>query len=301
MAVADFEEKTYEVAYDVEMSAGHGPAPWAPGQVLEHIVGFDAAASPDPAHPLWRVLGAPRPKGLVLLPDHWDGLPGRRPAKTRLPSNPVSFLVQFKRPEFIRSHAGKQWKLWHLPYYRFKIDSAQQRTLKQLEANTAGEAVVRYAAPAFVTNQAMEIARLTGNVIASSGHVSPTALSGHSVWTYLNAGSAGRANPTGRERRFDRLSDLFREPDDYDASLPLGAPSAVTAFDSIGAHVESLARAALNRRPELRKIINAWTRELLQEGVLPETAVAAGDFAAVQTLMSRLGASWWLFDRNGLI
>jgi hypothetical protein len=171
MTVADFEEKTYEVAYDIELSAGAGLTPWAPGQVLEHLVGFDAAASPDASHVLWRVLGAPRPDGLVLLPEHWTGAPGRRPARKRLPSNPVSFMVQFKRPEIIRSHAGKQWRLWRKPYFRFKLDPTQQRTLKRLEKNTVGDAIVRYAAPAFVTDQEMDIARLSGQVISSSGHV----------------------------------------------------------------------------------------------------------------------------------
>ena len=301
MTVADFEEKTYEIAYDIEMSTGAGPTTWAPGQVLEHLLGFDAAASPDASHPLWQVLAASRPKGLVLLPDHWEGLPGRRPAKRALPSNPVSFMVQFKRPELIRGHAGKQWKLWRAPYYRFRIDSVQQRTLKQLEANTVGEAIIRYAAPAFVTNQAMDIARVSGQVIASSGHVSPSTLSGHSVWTYVNAGSSGRANPTGRESRFERLSDLFRERANYAESPPLGASSAITAFDTIGPHVERLAGASLYRRPELRRIVNAWRRQLLQKDVRPETAAAVSSFAAVQTLMSRVGASWWVFDRNTLV
>jgi len=301
MTIADFEEKTYEIAYDVEMSTGAGPTPSAPGQVLEHLVGFDAAASPDASHPLWRVLGAPRPKGLVLLPDLWKGLPGRRPAQRLLPSNPVSFMVQFKRPEFIRSHAGKQWKLWHRSYYRFKIDPAQQRTLKELETNTAGEAIVRYAAPSFVTNQEMDTARISGLVLASSGHVSPATMSGHSVWTYVSAGSSGRVNPTGDESRFDRLSDLFRERDNYDESPPLGAPSDVTAFDAMGQHVETLAQAALSRRPELRRSVDGWRRQLLEEAIPPATAVAVSNFAAVQNLMSRVRASWWVLDRNALL
>jgi hypothetical protein len=301
MAVAHFEEKTYEIAYDVEMGKGPGPTPWAPGQILEHLVGFDAAANPDPSHPLWRVLGAPRPKGLVLLPDHWAGLPGRRPARKRLPSNPVSFIVQFKRPEFIQSHAGKQWRLWRTPYYRFKIDAYQQRTLKRLEDNSAGGAIVRYAAPAFWTNQAMDAARLSEQVIASSGHVPPSELVRHTAWTYVAAGWAGRANPTGKERRFERLRDLFLEPEQYEPSQSLGIPSDITAFDAMGFHVQTLARAAQLREPTLRQIVNEWRRELLRDGVQPATAVAAGNFAAVQSLVSRVGASWWVFDRNAVL
>jgi len=210
-------------------------------------------------------------------------------------------MVQFKRPEFIRSHAGKQWKLWRRPYYRFKVDAAQQRTLKRLETNTAGEALVRYAAPAFSTNQAMDLARLSEQVITSSGHVAPSTMTGHTVWTYVSAGSGGKPNPTGEERRFDRLSDLFREPDDYEQSQSLGTPSDITAFDAMGLHVETLARAALAREPQLRRTVNEWRRELIRENIRPATVVAVVNFAAVQSLVSRIGASWWLFDRNALI
>jgi hypothetical protein len=62
-------------------------------------------------------------------------------------------------------------------------------------------------------------------------------MSGHSVWTYVSEGSSGRANPTRDESRFDRLSDLFRERDNYDESPPLGTPSDITAFDTVGEHV----------------------------------------------------------------
>jgi hypothetical protein len=300
MAVADFEEKTYEIAYDVEMSKGGGPTPWAPGQVLEHLVGFDAAANPDPSHQLWRVLGAPRPKGLVLLPNHWLGLPGRLPSRRQLPSDPVSFMVQFKRPEFIRSHAGKQWKLWGTPYYRFKIDPAQQRTLKRLEANTSGAAIVRYAAPAFSTNQAMDRARMSDQVITSSGHVAPSVMTGHAAWTYVAAGSAGRPNPTGEEHRFDQLSDLFREPDGSEQLQSPGTTTDIAAFDALGVHIEVLARAALAREPNLRRTVNAWRRELIRENVSPATIASVVNFGAVQSLMSRIGASWWVFDRDSL-
>ncbi|WAB80609.1 hypothetical protein OVN18_08510 [Microcella daejeonensis] len=301
MVFAEFEEKTYEIAYDIELSRGGGVTPWAPGQVLEHLVGFDAAADPDASHPLWRVLGASRPKGLVLLPDHWIAPSGRRPTSRQLPSNPISFLVQFKRPEFIRSHAGKQWKLWGTPYFRFKVDAAQQRTLKRLETNTAGEAIVRYASPAFSTNAAMDVARWDGKVIVSSGHVAPTTMAGHSAWTYVSAGAAGRPNPTGEEHRFDRLSDLFREPDDYEKPQPLGARSEVATVDAIKSHVEVLAGAAMTREPHLRRVVDEWRRELLREGVAPGMVNSVGQFAAVQSITARLGASWWILDREALI
>jgi hypothetical protein len=90
-----FEEKSYEIAYSVELGRGIGGSltVFAPGQVLENILGFDSAAAPGPSHPLWQVLGLPRPPGLSMVPALWSG--GTTPASGHLPSYPVSvFAVQ---------------------------------------------------------------------------------------------------------------------------------------------------------------------------------------------------------------
>ena len=48
MVAATFEEKTYETAYNIELAAGRGGnlRIFSPGQVLEKLTGFDAAADP---------------------------------------------------------------------------------------------------------------------------------------------------------------------------------------------------------------------------------------------------------------
>jgi hypothetical protein len=125
-------------------------------------------------------------------------------------------------------------------------------------------------------------------------------MSGHSVWTYLAAGSAGMANPTGHESPFDRLSDLFSDPDVYDESRPVAIASDVATFDAISGHVETLANAALDRQPEVRRIVRAWRLQLLQRDIPPATVATVCNLAAVQTLMSRVRASWWVLDRNAL-
>lgn len=301
VVAAYFEEKTYEVAYDVELASGSGGVPnvYAPGQVLEHLLGFDAAANPDPTHVLWRVLGTPRPRGVALVPDHWVGLPGARRRQSGLPSNPISFVVQYKRPEHLRGHRARQWHMWRNPYYRFAIDPAQQRVLKRLEINLLGEAIVRYAAPAFHTNEEMDTARLKSEVILRSGHVAPSDLVGHSVWTYRTPGHSGRANPQGTERGFQRLSDLFMEPEDFDPSPPVG--SALFQFDPYAAHVRRLAEVVTDREPTLRRLLDLWGRALSNRQIPPRDIQTSLAFAAVQSMVNRLGASWWILDRNAVI
>jgi hypothetical protein len=299
VVVAQFEEKTYEIAYDIELSSGAGGTPtlWAPGQVLEHLLGFDATGDPQPDHVLWTVLTAPRPPGIVLLSSFWPGLP--KAAAAQLPSRPASFIVQYKRPEYLHGGRAKQWSFWRAPYFRFKIDSGQQRVLKRLEVKLGREALVRYAAPAFHSSQQLEIAQMQRSVITQSGHVPPSALAGHSAWTYQYPGNAGRANPGGETHAFYRLEDMFSEPrEGDDTSNPISA--ALVSIDGVAEHVSDVARAVTLHEPQLRKALQLWRREL-QHFELTHTDVSrAVDFAAIQTMMSRLGASWQVLDSRTL-
>jgi hypothetical protein len=74
VAWAEFEEKEYEVASAVELAMGasaFGPV-FSSGQILEELLGHDAAAHPPRDHVLWQVLEVPRPAGERLVPAHWS-------------------------------------------------------------------------------------------------------------------------------------------------------------------------------------------------------------------------------------
>jgi hypothetical protein len=121
-------ERSYEIAYCAELASGPGRAPalFAPAQVLEKILGFDAAAGPPSGHVVWKVLGLPRPAGVSLLPGLWAG--GARPKAASLPRYPVSLFFQFKRSEYLHGGRAKQWRMWgKSPYYRFARTKHQQQ------------------------------------------------------------------------------------------------------------------------------------------------------------------------------
>jgi hypothetical protein len=90
MGRAEFAEKEYEIAMSIELCSGlaRGSRIYPAGQVLEEILGYDAAADPRREHLIWAVLAAPRPRGIRLVPEHWD--PGKRPPAERLPPTSVS-------------------------------------------------------------------------------------------------------------------------------------------------------------------------------------------------------------------
>jgi hypothetical protein len=203
-------------------------------------------------------------------------------------------IIQYKRPEYLRGARAAQWRLWHSPYYRFTRDSTQHSVLKRLELNLANEAIVRYASPAFHTLAEFDLAQMRGTVIKETGHVAPSVLASHKVWTYREPGQDGRGNPDGPWRRFEPLGALFdyveHEPDVQATTQELAL------FDGLSQHLRRMADVAADREPELRRVIARWRRGLesvgLPEGVLSPLV----DFVTVQSLLQRIGAGWFLAD-----
>lgn len=290
MPRAEFEEKEYETAALVELGthgSPHRPV-FSSGQVLEKILGYDAAADPDPTHPIWQVLALPRPPSLRLLPSHWPL--GASPPATRLPRVPISLLLQFKRPEYLRGPAAKQWHRWRKPYFRFSRRAFQHRVLLRMERSCQGQAVVRYAAPAFWTVTELEARHLSRKVLSSSGFVSPSTLGSHQVWTYTQPGVKGFGNPDGARTRFETLDELFAGQ----INARYGVLARVESDDPYSAHLQLLGTAAVDREPQLRADLRRWRRRI-ESSVpnLPDATVAdLLRYVAVQSLAHRLGSAW---------
>lgn len=296
MSWAQFEEKEYELAANIELAAS--PTGWGPvfssGQVLEAIVGYDAVADPSPTHPLWQVLNARRPPGIVLVPAHWA--PASRPPANRLPSSLVSLIVQYKRPERMVGHTAGQWKSWGEPYFRFTIDTKQQSVLLRLQQQLGQYAVVRYAGPAFWLRGHFEAALLRHSVLTESGFVGPDVMAGHRVWSYVQPGTIGRTNPDRTRRTFEDLSDL---------RLRVSEPTKATGReiekpDDLFAHLKRLGAAARDRQPMLRAALLRWQRVFDREEITlsKQQRQAVIDLASVASLLHARGGSWYLLSRS---
>lgn len=296
MVVAGFEEKTFEVAYCIELAVGIGGQPqvYSPGQVLEKLLGFDAASDPNPHHVLWAVLALPRPHGVQLIPPLWGASKAAQPPAAALPSYPISVFLQFKRPEYLKGPTAKQWKMWHHPYYRFKRSKAQQQVLGRLERRLGVEAVVRYAAPAFHTLGELEAAQLALSVITQAGHVSPARLQRHQWWTYDAPGNLGRANPDGEPHVFERFGALLDEALSRFADARELQPYQTEPLSGLQEHLRAAAAACREREPQLRRDVDSWARQLDTLNLDSRTAGALRDFASVQSLMARINGAWWL-------
>lgn len=304
MSRAEFEEKEYEQLAGVELASrgtGRGSALLFPaGQVLEHVLGYDAAADPVEGSVVWRVLQVPRPPGVRLVATVWR--PARRPLPSELPLHPVSLILQYKRPEYLHGGRATQWRLWRQPYFRFRRTADQHSVLTRVEARLQGEVIVRYAAPAFWRRSELDAAQYARQVLKRSGFVSPTDLGRHQVWTYIEPGIDGRANPAGREREFATLSQLFgaiAERSDIASSQAGHSLEPVTDSPLID-HLARLGAAVGDRQPGLRRAVAEWVQavQLLLPGLSNAQLLALRGYATTASSLGRSAASWHFIATN---
>ena len=195
MTVAQFEEREFGEPLNAQLTGGSGLF-WPPGQVLEHVVGFDAALMVTDVA-FWASIGfGAAPAGLVIQRSWWPGWPSHllRPlfAFRTPPPFRLNLFLQHKRPEHLTF--GKEWKHWKAAYYRFVLTPHQQRALEAC-ANSLGPAgYVAYGSPAFHLRPDL-FAHIEHRTLAANTHFAPAlSLVNHARYTYVAARAAGQAH-----------------------------------------------------------------------------------------------------------
>jgi hypothetical protein len=239
MPLTEFEEKTFEVASNNELSFHH-PSVYAPGQVLESVLGFDAAANQPQNSPIWTLLNVPAPVGLQLVPNFWNKCPVQ-PKAANLPSTFVSLLIQYKRPMHLLTAHAKQWALWNAPFYRYETTPHQHSILRSLEVSLAPRAHVYYSSPTFDTLFDLLTHTAARAVLAQSNFVLPSMIGNHTVWTYNANGTVGLPNPSRKQIRCSSFKDILaamreggRRENLYQHLRGLAIGNGITALDPTG-------------------------------------------------------------------
>jgi len=195
---AHFEEKEFEAQINGEMRAQFGFI-YAPGQVLEHTIGIDAALV-CPCTEFWKLFQPPHPRslfpvnvvpsGLQLNPTYWASLDQ---ALDHFPPFKFNLFLQYKRPDRLIDARSKQWDDWLKPYFRFDITPNQQVALDKLAGIAGTDALVGYACPAFHTYSELWGHVATLQVVANTHFVAASELTGHAQYTYEKPDEAGIA------------------------------------------------------------------------------------------------------------
>lgn len=176
MPGCQFGERQYELAANLELLAGSG-AFFTPTTSMENHLGIDAALVPgDPR--VWQLLGVRVPSGVGAGPGTFGAWPKSTPSAASPPFL-VSLFVQYKRTSHLTRSNAREWTTHGEPYWRVDLSAHQHVLLQQLEAATATDAVVRYAAPEFWQHEDMWKYQGVGKVLDRSVFAAPRAIGRH--------------------------------------------------------------------------------------------------------------------------
>lgn len=218
MVVAEFEEKEFEVPLDAQLSGG-GPL-WAPGQVLEALVGFDVAIIVEDLAFWASVCGVNQaPAGLAISPRWWHRYRALFIGPLlRLRSPPpfkLNVFLQHKRPEYLIQ--GAERSTWTSPYFRIKPVEHQQAALEACTTALGSLGLVAYASSAFHRRPDLFKHIEQRTLIANTHFARASALTGHRTYTYTSARGGGKAHsePVDVEPLvFLRDGDVAEPPND---------------------------------------------------------------------------------------
>ncbi len=208
----DFEEKTYESYFNNELNS-KSSVYFPPGQVLEGVLGFDAASN-SKNRQLWKALGYPfwffpRFSGVNLLDIASELEQNLEYIINKIPRIKTNILLQYKRPEYITTANGKEWGHWKKEYYRYHVYKEQHEILSKIEQSFGDKALVLYASPAIKSMAELVDLKLKRKIIDNSNFQKASKLNGHSKNTYTRAGhdSIAFSEPEKLEN-IDLISEL---------------------------------------------------------------------------------------------
>lgn len=238
---AEFEEKTYEQHLTSELVHSRRLF-YAPGQVLEGLVGFDAAIHTSNhafwknfphMYQWWHRIFFKYPPGEQLRPEWWKEL---EQEVEHFPKFKFNCFIQAKRPDHMVRSGTAEYKSWGKPYFRYDTFSSQQRALEALARRTMGKGIVVYACPAFHTSQKLWAAVRSGELVHQSNFCEIIKLSGHSRYSFVSAGSSGIAHsePVPVESAsFEHALDMLENQEPAQSNLEFLAETAESIENAI--------------------------------------------------------------------
>lgn len=262
----DFKEKTYEKYFSNEI-ARLTDTTFSPDQVDEGLLGFDDAFLVPidwlRAHAFYfRASRGARMSG-IRIQDHADLI---AEFEHRMPPFHFNLFVQYKRPEYVRSHSALEWPNWRTAYFRYRITPHQQTLLDELDGRARGRAATVYASPAFWKATDLWARVKNSTIVASSNIACVARLRGHGHYTYRDAGSRGLGHSETSEISSPSLNEIIATGRSSGEPLPLSQHLKLTA---------KLIAEVIDESDSHSRALYSMVRELRDRPDLPANSLAA--------------------------
>lgn len=182
-----YAEKTFETFIDAELLSKYGKG-WAPGQYEEGFVGFDFYFEMSAIKHFFHFRKLFKYYRGIDITDILTYVEKKAHVILRgMPKIKTNILFQYKCPEYMTMSNASEWNNWKGAYFRFKIDSKQQKLIEDIH-NSFPQVLVLYAAPAIKTSDELYKAAAKKKIIKNTNFTEGYKLSNHKVNTYQNAG-----------------------------------------------------------------------------------------------------------------
>jgi len=182
----NYEEKTFETYFNTEMTRKYDPVFFPPGQVQENILGFDNSFYLPFTTSFWAYFGFDKIYSVFYLNELEEYLFERI---NSLPNIKINLMLQYKRPEYLTLSTAKEWQSWNQPYFRYAVESEQQRVLMKISDYCNGNVVALYAAPAVKNRDELLRFAINSVIINNTNLKYAHDLNDHRRNTYANSGS----------------------------------------------------------------------------------------------------------------
>jgi hypothetical protein len=279
-----FEEKEFEQPLNAELACKGRIFP--PGQVLEGIIGIDAAVFSTKKNffLLWKKDGSQNDqKGVHLNSKLWDFV-AKQLDDTRFPKFKCNVFLQHKCPTYIKKKWGGEYRYWNQPYFRYELKENQQDILSRLDQKVSSHAIVAYSCPSFWESEELWRHAAESELVENTNFARPREIDGHALYTFVKGGAFGKA--FSEHPVTVKCVNIIKEIDNFTQKEP--------PFDTNTGFIYSLSRSIGDVLEKSNEVFRRSFFKILESLALPEQALIR-NLAKISIFTYMADISWDIF------
>lgn len=204
---AEFTERHFEKFFEPFLWQSHRAI--TPSEFIEKRLGIDGMLLTFNQN-FWSIFGRQR-IGVMVTRDLWEGVEHDL-NKINFPELfHANLFIQYKRPDYLRTKNGEEYNSWNTPYYRYKINENQNKSLSILENNLGNGGLVTYACPAASKNEELRRFAEQDTLIENTNFVNPSLLIDHETYTFVFGGTEGIAFSSPKKIKSKEIEETIKK------------------------------------------------------------------------------------------